>query len=148
MNCSLTYLQCKDNNEGKCSSYIPTLEQAGEEKWGVSVCTIDGQRFSIGDADDAFTMQAIGYSLKYNTLKIYHNLTRLDNLLYLILKNSYIFYEIYRSPILYAKCLNELGLSAVHKYQGREPSGRKFNEIALDHRSKFQFIQTSSSEID
>ena len=44
---------------GQCSSYIPTLEQAGEDKWGVSICTIDGQRFSIGDADEAFTMQAI-----------------------------------------------------------------------------------------
>ena len=56
---NLRYFQCKANNVGQCSSYIPTLEQAGEDKWGVSICTIDGQRFSIGDADEAFTMQAI-----------------------------------------------------------------------------------------
>ena len=45
----------------------------------------------------------------------------------------------FSNPILYAKCLNELGLEVVHKYQGREPSGRTFNEIALDHRGKIFF---------
>ena len=51
---------------------------------------------------------------------------------------------IFSNPILYAKCLNELGLKAVHKYQGREPSGRTFNEIALDHRGKSNFSKANS----
>ena len=29
-----------------------------EEKWGVSICTVDGQRFSIGDANEAFPVQS------------------------------------------------------------------------------------------
>ena len=36
-------------------------------------------------------------------------------------------------PITYTLSLEELGAGVVHKYQGREPSGRMFNEIVLDH---------------
>ena len=32
--------------------------------------------------------------------------------------------------------MNELGEEVVHKYQGKEPSGRKIDDIALDHHSK------------
>ena len=39
-------------------------------------------------------------------------------------------------PITYALTLEELGTELIHQYQGREPSGRMFNEIALDHNSK------------
>ena len=40
-------------------------------------------------------------------------------------------------PITYALTLEELGTDVVHKYQGREPSGRMFNEIVLDHNSEW-----------
>lgn len=43
---------------------------------------------------------------------------------------------LFSQAITYALCVNELGKQEVHKYEGREPSGRKFNEIALDHQSK------------
>ncbi len=39
-------------------------------------------------------------------------------------------------PITYSLTLEELGTEVVHRYQGREPSGRMFNEIVLDHNSE------------
>ena len=42
----------------------------------------------------------------------------------------------FSKPITYALTLEELGTEIVHRYQGREPSGRMFNEIVLDHNSK------------
>ena len=46
----------------------------------------------------------------------------------------------FSKPITYALTLEELGTEIVHRYQGREPSGRMFNEIVLDHNSKNPFI--------
>ena len=40
------------------------------------------------------------------------------------------------NPLTYAVCLEELGEDLVHKFQGRAPSGRTFNEIALNHQGK------------
>ena len=48
-----------------------------------------------------------------------------------VMKNLY-----FSKPITYALTLEELGTEIVHRYQGREPSGRMFNEIVLDHNSK------------
>ena len=42
---------------------------------------------------------------------------------------------IYSLPITYGITLHELGVEQVHKYQGREPSGRKMDDIALDYNS-------------
>ena len=76
------------------------MARVPKEKWGISICTVDGQRFSIGDVNDKFTIQSTS------------------------------------KPITYSLTLEELGTDTVHKYQGREPSGRMFNEIVLDHNSK------------
>lgn len=59
------YWKCKSNVDGKVASYIPQLARMNPEYWGVSVCTIDGQRFSIGDVNVPFTLQSCSKPLTY-----------------------------------------------------------------------------------
>lgn len=59
----LTPFQCKTNDAGEVADAIPQLAAADRNKWGISVCTIDGQRFSIGDVKDQWSIQAIRYFL-------------------------------------------------------------------------------------
>ena len=97
------YFKQQSNFDGEPASCIPQLARVPKSKWGISICTVDGQRFSIGDVHDKFTIQSTS------------------------------------KPITYSLTLEELGTEEVHKYQGREPSGRMFNEIVLDHNSEFQY---------
>ncbi|MEN0004103.1 MAG: glutaminase A [Bacteroidota bacterium] len=74
------------------------LARVNPEQWAVSVCTVDGQRFSIGDTQTQFCLQS--------TCK----------------------------PINYCIALENNGIDTVHKHVGREPSGRSFNELSLNHK--------------
>ena len=47
------------------SSYIPQLACYSPDHWGVSLCSIDGQRHSIGDVDVPFTLQSGSRPLNY-----------------------------------------------------------------------------------
>ncbi|XP_049533888.1 glutaminase liver isoform, mitochondrial isoform X1 [Anopheles darlingi] len=59
------YWKCKSNTDGKVATYIPQLSRVNPDYWGVSVCTIDGQRFSIGDTAVNFTLQSCSKPLTY-----------------------------------------------------------------------------------
>ncbi|XP_044765806.1 glutaminase kidney isoform, mitochondrial isoform X1 [Coccinella septempunctata] len=59
------YWKCKDNNDGTIASYIPQLKRMSSSYWGVSICTCDGQRYSIGDTSIPFTIQSCSKPLTY-----------------------------------------------------------------------------------
>ncbi|WP_196886056.1 glutaminase A [Aureivirga sp. CE67] len=92
------YYEVEKNKKGEIADYIPQLARVNPEHFALSICTVDGQRFSIGDSKDNFCVQS--------TCK----------------------------PINYCIAMEELGEETVHKHIGREPSGRSFNELSLNHK--------------
>jgi glutaminase len=81
---------------GSVADYIPQLRRVDPDQLAIAVCTVDGQRFSAGDARTAFCLQSVSKTVSY------------------------------------CLALDEHGPEAVHKHVGREPSGRSFNELALN----------------
>jgi len=59
------YHNCKNNNSGTVASYIPQLARYSPDLWGVSICTVDGQRYSIGNVNIPFTMQSCSKPFTY-----------------------------------------------------------------------------------
>ena len=59
------YETCKENQSGQVACYIPQLARYSPDYWAVSVCTVDGQRFSMGDVDTPFTMQSCSKPFTY-----------------------------------------------------------------------------------
>jgi len=54
------YLEISDQeNIGNVASYIPELAKVDPDKFGICLSTIDNQQFSIGDADEKFSIQSI-----------------------------------------------------------------------------------------
>ena len=94
------YEVTKENRGGEIANYIPQLAKVDPELYGVGLCTIDGQRFSIGDTDLDFCVQSCS------------------------------------KPITYCLALEDNSEEYVHRYVGREPSGRNFNELALSGEGK------------
>ena len=90
------FKETKKNSNGKVADYIPQLARVDADKFGFSVCTVDGQSFNYGDAKELFCLQS---SCK---------------------------------PINYCIVHDALGEEKVHQHIGREPSGRSFNEMALN----------------
>ena len=59
------YNECQDITDGNVASYIPQLASYNPDYWGVSICTVDGQRFSRGDVNVPFTMQSCSKPFTY-----------------------------------------------------------------------------------
>jgi glutaminase len=53
------------NQEGETAQYIPILQRANPEQWALSICSIDGQRLSIGDTDATFSIQSVSKPVTY-----------------------------------------------------------------------------------
>lgn len=45
--------------QGKVADYIPALAEVSADKLGIAVCTVDGEIFSAGDAQERFSIQSI-----------------------------------------------------------------------------------------
>jgi len=59
------YWTCRANVDGQVSVYLPQLSRQSKDRWGVALCTVDGQRHAIGDIDIPFTIHAGGRPINY-----------------------------------------------------------------------------------
>ena len=57
--------ECEVFHGGAVADYIPSLAAAEPEQWGVALCSVDGQRFSVGDATSSFAIQSCSKVLTY-----------------------------------------------------------------------------------
>lgn len=57
--------QVASDRGGANADYIPILRDADPERWGVAVCTVDGQRLALGDVDIYHSIQSVSKPLTY-----------------------------------------------------------------------------------
>ncbi len=53
------------NKVGAVSDHTPFLKAVNPDQFAISVCTVDGQRFSMGDSNASFLMQGIVKAITY-----------------------------------------------------------------------------------
>uniref|UniRef100_A0A3Q3X2S4 glutaminase n=1 Tax=Mola mola TaxID=94237 RepID=A0A3Q3X2S4_MOLML len=59
------YDSAQQQEAGQVADFIPQLAKFNPDLWGVSLCTIDGQRHSVGDTKVPFCLQSCVKPLKY-----------------------------------------------------------------------------------
>lgn len=60
------YRQAAQNSSGAVADYIPQLGRVDAEQFGVSLCTIDGQRLSLGQSEVPFCVQSSTKPILYS----------------------------------------------------------------------------------
>jgi glutaminase len=63
---------------GAVAGYIPQLRRVDPEQLAIAVCTVDGQRFSAGDAATAFSLQSVSKTVSY-CLALGRTVTAIDD---------------------------------------------------------------------
>jgi glutaminase len=53
------YEKYRGVDDGEVATYIPELGKANPDQFGISLATVDGQVFSVGDSGQEFTIQSI-----------------------------------------------------------------------------------------
>lgn len=61
----MVFRQVALETDGSNADYIPILRDADPEKWGVALCTVDGQRIGLGDIDVYHSIQSVCKPLNY-----------------------------------------------------------------------------------
>uniref|UniRef100_A0A8C9S9E5 glutaminase n=1 Tax=Scleropages formosus TaxID=113540 RepID=A0A8C9S9E5_SCLFO len=59
------YESAKKLSGGQVADYIPQLAKFSPDLWGVALCTVDGQRHTVGDTKVPFCLQSCVKPLKY-----------------------------------------------------------------------------------
>uniref|UniRef100_A0A3Q0SCU6 glutaminase n=1 Tax=Amphilophus citrinellus TaxID=61819 RepID=A0A3Q0SCU6_AMPCI len=59
------YENAKNMSGGQVADYIPQLARFSPDLWGVALCTVDGQRHTVGDTKVPFCLQSCVKPLKY-----------------------------------------------------------------------------------
>ena len=59
------YVKTCKNEKGNVADYIPQLARVNPDQFAISICTVDGQRFSLGDAEVNFCLQSSCKPINY-----------------------------------------------------------------------------------
>ena len=59
------YNELLDYSEGDVADYIPQLSSVDPNKFGISVCKLNGDIYNIGDYNDYFSIQSCSKPISY-----------------------------------------------------------------------------------
>ena len=59
------YISTREIEGGNVADYIPQLAKVDPKKYGISICDIKGQGYSVGDTDEQFCLQSCSKPLNY-----------------------------------------------------------------------------------
>ncbi|TKS67564.1 Glutaminase kidney isoform, mitochondrial [Collichthys lucidus] len=83
------YESAKSLSGGQVADYIPQLAKFSPDLWAVSLCTVDGQRHTVGDTKVPFCLQSCVKPLKY-AVAVHDYWHRVMNFLKKLAGNEYV----------------------------------------------------------